>query len=98
MIGFYKRALYGLLILLVTSIVLVLIALDQTFLSSPLMPRQASTYGWFSETDTDQYDGGSSTAFLSDDSFLLDAELRLSATLVSPTSQYTQRCHYPVSG
>ncbi len=84
MIGFYKRALYGLLILLVTSIVLVLIALDQTFLSSPLMPRQASTYGWFSETDTDQYDGGSSTAFLSDDSFLLDAELRLTETIERP--------------
>ena len=94
MIGFYKRALYGLLILLVTSIVLVLIALDQTFLSSPLMPRQASTYGWFSETDTDQYDGGSSTAFLSDDSFLLDAELRLTETIYRRIHGFS-RCQQP---
>ncbi|MFS1703037.1 helix-turn-helix domain-containing protein [Alteromonas sp. AMM-1] len=84
MISFYKQALYSLLMLLGASVALVLLALDHTFLSNPLMPRHSSTMEWFSETDTDQYDGGNSVAIIHDDSYLLDAELRLSEVLTRP--------------
>lgn len=75
MLEFYKKALLGLLALLLTSALVSYWCVERTFLHLALLPAEASGLPWVTELGDDVSRGGASTIKINDEHYSLDFEM-----------------------
>lgn len=78
MLEFYKKALLGLIGLLVISFVIAYLCAQQTFLHLALLPAGESTLTWEAEPSSDAIQGGLSNVQVQDDEFSLSFDFTIS--------------------
>ena len=78
MLEFYKKALLGLIGLLVISFVIAYLCAQQTFLHLALLPAGESTLIWEAEPSSDAIQGGLSNVQVQDDEFSLSFDFTIS--------------------
>lgn len=78
MLKFYKKALLGLLVLLLVSALVSYLCLDRALLNLVLLGAEESGLPWVIELETDDYQGGRSTIKMNDERYGLDFELNVS--------------------
>lgn len=84
MLEFYKKALLGLMCLLILSAVVAYLCVQQTFLHTALLPADESTLIWETKPSSDVIQGGLSTVKVQDDRFSLSFDFTISETTNYP--------------
>ncbi len=86
MLEFYKKALLVLLGLVVASAFMAYLCIERTFLHLALLPAEGSQLAWRAQVETDDYQGGLSSARVQDESYSLDVELFVSRVAEYPSA------------
>lgn len=86
MLKFYKKALLGLVGLLLASALVSYLCLDRALLKLVLLGTEESGLPWVIEKETDDYQGGRSTIKINDDRYGLDFELHVSTKAEYPSA------------
>ena len=77
MLEFYKKALLGLVCLLIVSALIAYLCAQRTFLQTALLPAEESGIQWETEPSTDAIQGGFSTVAVKDDKFSLSFDFTI---------------------